>query len=373
MRILFYTYSLQIGGAETVCVEYLLQLKKRGFEVCLVEDFHTTDSFLARKLQEGGVPVIPLWKGSVTAPFGMQRKRAARLLGLSHSFNRLLGTFQPDIVHLHGLPDHVDRLDFPAERMMFTFHSRVERNLEMLGEANTRLLKKLCIRGMYLCALTQEDRQEAQMRLQTDRVLCIPNGLDLGKVREIRYDREELRKRLGIPKEGFLVGTLGRLHEVKNHERLLAIFGKVKEKRPDALLLIVGGDAEGRMEKLKAQAVQYGFGEAVFFPGIRSDADAILAALDCFVLPSKSESFGLAAVEAQAQGVRCVVSRAVPEDVLCTRQAVSVSLEEPNEVWAEAILNGDIENPAPKDLTRFDMETVIPELIKEYEGLLHGT
>lgn len=372
MRILFYTYSLQIGGAETVCAEYLLQLKKRGCEVCLAEDFHT-DSFLARKLQEGGVPVIPLWKGSVTAPFGMQRKRAARLLGLSHAFNRLLKTYQPDIVHLHGLPDHVDRLDFPAERMVFTFHSRVERNLGMLGEANTRLLKKLCIRGMYLCALTREDRQEAQMRLQTDRVLCIPNGLDLGKVREIRYDREELRKRLGIPKEGFLVGTLGRLHEVKNHERLLAIFGKVKEKRPDALLLIVGGDAEGRMEKLKAQAVQYGFGEAVFFPGIRSDADAILAALDCFVLPSKSESFGLAAVEAQAQGVRCVVSQAVPEDVLCTRQAVSVSLEEPNEVWAEAILNGDIENPAPKDLTRFDMETVIPELIKEYEGLLHGT
>lgn len=372
MRILFYTYSLQIGGAETVCAEYLLQLKKRGCEVCLAEDFHT-DSFLARKLQEGGVPVIPLWKGSVTAPFGMQRKRAARLLGLSHAFNRLLKTYQPDIVHLHGLPDHVDRLDFPAERMVFTFHSRVERNLGMLGEANTRLLKKLCIRGMYLCALTQEDRQEAQMRLQTDRVLCIPNGLDLGKVRQVRYDRVELCKRLGIPRKGFLVGTLGRLHEVKNHERLLAIFGKVKEKRPDALLLIVGGDAEGRMEKLKAQAVQYGFGEAVFFPGIRSDADAILAALDCFVLPSKSESFGLAAVEAQAQGVRCVVSQAVPEDVLCTRQAVSVSLEEPNEVWAEAILNGDIENPAPKDLARFDMETVIPELIKEYEGLLHGT
>ena len=372
MRILFYTYSLQIGGAETVCAEYLLQLKKRGCEVCLAEDFHT-ESFLARKLQEGGVPVIPLWKGSVTAPFGMQRKRAARLLGLYHPFNRLLKTYQPDIVHLNGLPDHADRLDFPAERMMFTFHSRVERNLGMLGEANTRLLKKLCSRGMYLCALTQEDRREAQMRLQTDRVLCIPNGLDLNKVREIRYDREELCKRLGIPRKGFLVGTLGRLHEVKNHERLLAIFGKVKEKRPDALLLIVGGDVDGRMEKLKALVSQFGLGEAVFFPGTRSDADAILGSLDCFVLPSKSESFGLAAVEAQAQGVRCVVSQAVPEDVLCTRQAVSVSLEEPNEVWAEAILNGARENPAPKDLTRFDMETVIPELIKEYEGLLHGT
>ena len=68
-----------------------------------------------------------------------------------------------------------------------------------------------------------------------------------------------------------------------------------------------------------------------------------------------------------------MVSQAVPEDVLCTRQAVSVSLEEPDEVWAEAILNGARENPAPKDLTCFDIQNVILRLIEEYEGLLHGT
>ena len=41
--------------------------------------------------------------------------------------------------------------------------------------------------------------------------------------------------------------------------------------------------------------------------------------------------------------------------------------------WAEAIVNGNIENPAPRELALFDIQNVILRLIEAYEGLLHGT
>lgn len=370
MRVLFYTYSLQIGGAETVSTEYMLLLKEQGMEVCLVEDSYT-DSFLSKKLTDAGIQIVSLWGGSLSSPLGAQRKKAARAVGLYHKLNRLLERYRPDVFHLNGLPDHLDKVQFPANRMIFTFHSRVDRNLRLLGEANTQLLKRMCARGMTLLTLTEEDRQEAQKRMETRRVLCIPNGVDFAQVRKTRYDRQTLHKLLEIPEEGFLVGTVGRLHEIKNHERLLAIFRQVKKQRPDACLLVVGGDTNGRMELLKGLAREYGVEQAVFFSGERRDADAILAAMDCFVLPSKSESFGLAAVEAQAQGVKSVVSQAVPQEVVCRENAISLSLDAPDEVWAQAILDENRKNPRPKDLEIFDIRSVCPRLIAAYEGLIH--
>lgn len=370
MRILFYIYSLCIGGAETVVAEYLLKLKERGIEVCLVEDFHT-DSFLSRRLEAAGIPVFPLWEGNAAAPLGMQRKRLARKLGLYRKFNGLVRSFQPDVIHFHGMPDHMEHLDFPAGRMMYTFHSEIHRNLELLGPKNAAILGKMNRRGMLLCGLTQAAAEDLRQIFDTRRVVCVPNGMDYDQIRAQRYTREQLTQNLGIPETGFLLGTVGRLHSVKNHERTLQIFREVKKTVPDARLILVGGDWEGRLEILKAQAGEYGIGEDVFFAGVRQDAAAIVAAMDCFLLTSFSESFGLVVLEAQAQGVRCVCSRAVPGECLCRPDAVSIPLEEPDTVWADAILTENRTNPAPGDLDVFAIHHVIDRLVETYERLAH--
>ena len=63
MRILYYIYSLPVGGAETVVAEYLGQLRQRGAQVLLVQDYQT-ESFLTRSLEEQGIPMVALWPGS---------------------------------------------------------------------------------------------------------------------------------------------------------------------------------------------------------------------------------------------------------------------------------------------------------------------
>ena len=252
MRILYYIYSLPVGGAETVVAEYLGQLRQRGVQVLLVQDYRT-ESFLTRSLEEQGIPMVTLWPGSGESKLGQTAKKAARGVGLYRRFNKVIREFQPDVIHFHAFPDHMDRLDFPRSRMFYSFHAALERNLSMLGQKNTALLQSLSDDGLTFCGLTSDYAKEIGARFHTDRVLCIPNGLDFDRIRSQRYSREELRSLFGIPEDAFLLGTVGRLHPVKNQERMLSILREVQKSRPDARLLIVGADQAGRADLLRRQ------------------------------------------------------------------------------------------------------------------------
>lgn len=367
MRILFYIYSLPVGGAEMIVTDYLEKLQSRGHEVCLVEDFHT-DSFLTQRLLDKSIPVFTLWKGNISSPLGRRQKQAARMLGLHRRFDRILKTWQPDIVHFHGCPDHMDRLSFPRERMFYTFHSELHRNLRILGEGNQARLQTLCNGGLTICALTEDCARECREIFHTDRVVYVPNGVDFSKVRSRTYSRTEIEALFGIPQDRFLVGTLGRLDPVKEHERLLAIFREVWQRRKDAVLLVVGGDCGGRLEKLPALARELGLAQNVVFTGQRQDADAILAALDRFVLTSRTESFSLVSIEAQALGVPCILSDAVPKEVAC-ENCLRLSLSESDSTWAQAIL-APPSGTHTGSLGAFDLDAVIDTLEKTYRSRL---
>ena len=228
-------------------------LRQRGAQVLLVQDYRT-ESFLTRSLEEQGIPMVTLWPGSGESKLGLAAKKAARGVGLYRRFNKVIREFQPDVIHFHAFPDHMDRLDFPRSRMFYSFHAALERNLSMLGQKNTALLQSLSDDGLTFCGLTSDYAREIGARFHTDRVLCIPNGLDFDRIRSQRYSREELRSLFGIPEDAFLLGTVGRLHPVKNQERMLSILREVQKSRPDARLLIVGADQAGRADLLRRQA-----------------------------------------------------------------------------------------------------------------------
>lgn len=367
MRILFYIYSLPVGGAEMIVTDYLEALQSRGHEVALAEDFHT-DSFLTRRLLDKNIPIYTLWKGNAASPLGRRQKQAARVLGLYRQFNQVLKDWQPDVVHFHGCPDHMDKLSFPRERMFYTFHSELHRNLKILGEGNQARLQTLCNGGLTLCALTEDCARECREIFHTDRVEYVPNGVDFNKVRSRTYDRAEIETLFGIPRDRFLVGTLGRLDPVKEHERLLAIFRQVLSCREDSALLVVGGDCGGRLEKLQTLARELGIEQNVVFTGQRQDGDAILAALDRFVLTSRTESFSLVSIEAQALGVSCILSDAVPKEVAC-ENCLRLSLSESDDTWARAILDGP-QKAAAGDLSAFDLNRVMDTLERVYQARL---
>lgn len=170
-------------------------------------------------------------------------------------------------------------------------------------------------------------------------VTIVNNGIETDRFAYSPEIRSEVRRELGLNGE-LILGHVGRIVPQKNHDFLIDIFAAVAKRSPDAILLLMGsGPLE---EQVRRKVNELGLADRVRFLGVRSDVNRILQAVDVFVLPSQYEGLGIAAVEAQAAGARCVVSDMVPTACAMTDLLEFVSLSASPEHWANVILQNHI-------------------------------
>ena len=168
-----------------------------------------------------------------------------------------------------------------------------------------------------------------------DRIQIFNNAIDTAQFAFDPAVRKRVRKELGLEK-AFVVGHIGRFTYQKNHEFLLRAFACVREKRSDAVLLLIGG---GDLEpEVRRQAASLGVGDAVRFLGLRDDVHKLMQAMDVFALPSRFEGLGLVLIEAQTAGLRAVASAGVPPEAKVTELLTYLPLESGPEAWAGELL-----------------------------------
>jgi glucosyl-dolichyl phosphate glucuronosyltransferase len=184
-------------------------------------------------------------------------------------------------------------------------HSMAHRN--SARGLQRRLLRPLLRRAAKLVAVARFEIEEygAELGLPEDRFVLIPNGTDLsfsaaGKSQAPRPD--------GPP----TIATIGRLERYKGHHLVIEAFPALRERLPDARLLVVGkGPYE---DELRALAERLGVADAVEFtstPPDRPEAMAeLLQQVPVVVLMSEFETHPLVALEAAAAGCRLVVADA---------------------------------------------------------------
>jgi glycosyltransferase involved in cell wall biosynthesis len=154
----------------------------------------------------------------------------------------------------------------------------------------------------------------------------------------VAVNRAEVRKELGIPSNAPVIGHAGRFVEAKNHRFLLQVAQEILNNRPNAHFLLVG-DGPLR-EEIEPRARALARGDQIHFTGARSDVPRLLlAAMDVFLFPSLWEGLGLALAEAQAAGLPCLVSDAVPRDAVVIPELVHFCpLAKSAQVWARSVL-----------------------------------
>ncbi len=164
----------------------------------------------------------------------------------------------------------------------------------------------------------------------------VPNAIEIDRFAFDPRRREEMRRQMGLENR-LVLGHVGRFSFQKNHPFLLEIFAVVAEKRPEAVLLLIG-DGEER-ERIERLALLRGLRERVrIVPPTPLIAD-YMQAMDVFLLPSHFEGLGIVLVEAQAAGLPCFASRgAVPTEADLTGLLTYLPLEEPPAVWAEQVM-----------------------------------
>jgi glycosyltransferase involved in cell wall biosynthesis len=140
------------------------------------------------------------------------------------------------------------------------------------------------------------------------RGVVIPLGVDGAQVIENRKQANKV-----LPKEQKIVLFLSRLDPKKNIEGLLRAFAAVRRQRANALLVIAGDGPADYILALKNLAQAEGVAQAVTWVG-HLDGERkwdTLTSADVFILPSFSENFGIAAVEALTAGLPCVLGSGV--------------------------------------------------------------
>ncbi|MEE0853351.1 MAG: glycosyltransferase [Christensenellales bacterium] len=163
----------------------------------------------------------------------------------------------------------------------------------------------------------------------------IPNAIDAQMFRFSEQVRREVREQYGL-EDCLVVGHVGRLQYQKNQTFLLDAFRHLHEREEKARLVLVGDGPD--LTELEAKAVTLGIEREVLFLGNRDDVNRLLQAFDLFVMPSHFEGFGMAALEAQAAGLPCLLSASVPRETKLTRNVEFIPAEDPA-IWAEHMLN----------------------------------
>lgn len=168
----------------------------------------------------------------------------------------------------------------------------------------------------------------------------IPNAIDVDKFKFNKEVREEIRYELGI-KDKFVIGHVGRFSHMKNHKYMLQILEqciRMEKKRglSETVLMFLGdGDLK---EEIMEQAVAMGISSRVLFMGNKRDVCRYYQAMDYFLLPSLYEGLPGTAVEAQASGLKGIMSDSVTAEAVVTDLIQMRSIKEEPKIWAEEIM-----------------------------------
>ncbi|MCX5815370.1 MAG: glycosyltransferase family 4 protein [Proteobacteria bacterium] len=156
-------------------------------------------------------------------------------------------------------------------------------------------------------------------------------------------DGHELREHLGIPRDAFLLGVIGRIHFSKGHDTFIAAMEKIADKIPKIMGLIVGetkiDKSEEYLKGLQKLVSEHGLEKQIHFIPFQENIVRVYEALDLLVLPSLCEPFGRVIVEAMAMG-KPVVATAAGGALEIVEDGITGLLVPPGNIdaMAEAIL-----------------------------------
>jgi glycosyltransferase involved in cell wall biosynthesis len=277
--------SFDPGGTERQMIELVRRLDPSRWAVH-VACFHARGAWLSNASEAA----------ASVAEFPIRTFKTPAVLGPLRAFAQWCRAREILVVHTTELYSNIFGLPGAAlAGVPVRIASRREIN------ANKTIGQIAIQRAAYLCAhKVVANSRAAARRLRAERVplrkiAVVPNGLDVSAFRA-RQGRARLRK----------VVVVANLRPEKGHDILIDAAPEVLRRFPDAQFEIVGGGP--KLTALIARARGRGVLHAFTFLGHREDVVGRLEAGDIFVLPSRSEAFPNAVMEAMASGLPIVAS-----------------------------------------------------------------
>lgn len=330
IRILQVTDNMNRGGQETFIMNVYRNIdrSKVQFDFLISEsekcDYEDEIAALGGKVyrtvtKKSGIPVFIKSTNNILKEMGMQYKIAH--IHTSSQLNAIAWLFTDirkiptRIVHSHNSMNDDD-----VRGNIKHFFSLI------ISKSFTFRFACSEVAGAWLFGNHEMERKSVRI---------VRNGVDAGRFAYNESSRQKIRKELNIA-DNFVIGHIGRFNKQKNHCFLVDVFAELYKLNNRSRLILVG---VGELEADICQKVRMrGLEDSVLFLGLRTDINDIMSAIDVFVLPSLYEGLPVVGIEAQASGVKSVISDTITKELDITGLIDFVSLDESPKHWAERIL-----------------------------------
>ena len=195
----------------------------------------------------------------------------------------------------------------------------------------------------------------------------INNGIDINKFVFNANERKKMRKQYNIDDSTLVIGHVGRFMDAKNHEYLIDIFNDYNKNvnANSALLLIGSGELK---EKIILKVNKLNLNKNVIFLEGLTDVYRYYNMMDIFVFPSIYEGLPLTLIEAQVNGLKCLISKNVTSQCQITNKCEFLDINQSSQIWANKITKSEnrIINKNSKKILSFNSQNIANKLCEFY-------
>jgi sugar transferase (PEP-CTERM/EpsH1 system associated) len=323
-------YKLDFGGLETLlveCVNHMPAEKYRHAIVCLT-DF----TEFSKKITRPDVAIYSLNK-----PPGLGLKTHIDIW-------KLFRKIKPTILHTYNLSAIEYTLAAALAGVPIRVHAEHGRDTSDPEGTNWKhnLLRRLLIPFIDFFIPVSVDLKnwlKSAIHVPDEKILLINNGVDTHRFNKMA-DNAPLEKSVHFSNDCLVIGTVGRVQDVKNHHCLIAAFMRLQELLPlhkARLRLAIVGNGP-LFSEIQAKTIELGISDVVWMPGARDDIADIMQNFSVFAMTSIAEGTPVVILEAMASGLPVVATKVggIPELVI---DGVTGSLVAPSDpvAFAEAL------------------------------------
>lgn len=361
------------GGSGVLATELGLELSRKGHEVHFITYSQPVRLELLNSkvhFHEVNVPQYPLFHYQ---PYE---------LALSSKLVDMVKIHKIDVLHVHyAIPHayaaymakkmlHEEGIDVP---IVTTLHGT---DITLVGShpfyktAVTFSINK----SDAVTSVSQNLKEDTQRLFRTKKeIKVVPNFIDIDKYK-ITYKNCD-RDLLALPEER-VITHVSNFRPVKCIGDVIEIFYRIQKELPAKLIMVGEGPERKEAEQL---CRTHNIEDKVVFLGNSSEVDKILCFSDLFLLPSKTESFGLAALEAMASGVPVISSNSggIPEvniqgvsGFLSPVGAVDEMAQNALKILKDDTTLNAFKKGAQTTATKFDIHKIVPFYEAIYEEAL---
>lgn len=366
IRILQSMDSIGVGGTEVFVMNLYRSIDRSRFDI----DFVVYDANKTDYLEE------VLDKGDKVFRFHQRYKnRFLNYLDQKRFVTQVLDKYKYDLIHCNGNSFlGILRAAIPAKQkgihIITHSHNTGEKHDGVLNKIALEYLRRrissLCELG-YSCSVPAGKHIYTDCFIQSSQYKIIDNGINPDQYRYNDEFRNKTRAEFKVSDDCFLIGHVGRFEYPKNQMYLFDVFNETLQLMPEARLMLVGDGIQRK--EFEEKVHKLGIEDRVYMPGLRRDVNELYSGFDLFVLPSIHEGFPFVLVEAQMNGLKCIVTDNIDKGVDISGGVKFLSVGANPAYWSEEIVNTKgrlFDEQIQKVVSRYDIKRIVGEITKDY-------